>query len=167
MLASKPILQQLRTPECISLGLIFTGNVYALQLYLGTARIQLEEMGDNNKVYLQMLSFIVPGVQPCMAMLESTMQASESAILFEVSAMVYAGVFVLAPFNGYLLDRLGFGIVLLVINFASLATAVLQSIPVLELQVRARFSSPLCISRQFTDTVAYSRFFLQDCSQST
>lgn len=65
MLASKPVLQQLRTPECVSLGLIFTGNVYALQLYLGTARIQLEEMGDNNQVYLQMLSFMVPGVQTC------------------------------------------------------------------------------------------------------
>lgn len=50
-----------------------------------------------------------------------------------------AGIFVFAPFNGYCLDRLGFGIVLLAINVMSLAAAVLQSIPVLELQVRASF----------------------------
>eukprot|EP00892_Ulva_mutabilis_P003134 jgi/Ulvmu1/12821/UM098_0002.1 len=104
-LASKSIWQQLKSPECVALGLVFSGNVYALQLYLGTARIQLEEMGDGDEKYLQMLSFIVPGV------------------------------FVFAPFSGFLLDRLGFGFVLLLINTLSLATAILQSIMVLPLQV--------------------------------
>lgn len=66
MLATRPLLKQLRSPECLALGLIFVGNVYALQLYLGTARIQLEEMGDGDKVYLQMLSFIVPGTGCCL-----------------------------------------------------------------------------------------------------
>lgn len=54
-----------------------------------------------------------------------------------------AGVFVLAPCNGYFLDRLGFGFVLLLINVLCLGTAVLQSIPVLKLQVCCCIASVL------------------------
>jgi hypothetical protein len=43
---------------------------------------------------------------------------------------------VLAPFNGYILDKLGYGFVLLLINSLSMLTVVLQSIPVIQLQVR-------------------------------
>ena len=130
--------QQLKSPEFIALGVIFIGNVYALQLYLGTARIQLEEMGDDDKKYLQMLSFIIPGAGPlssrCTLQLvglpgNGQMPMSDAELCF------CAGVFVFAPFNGFFLDRLGFGIVLLLINVLSMVTAVLQSISVLQLQV--------------------------------
>jgi hypothetical protein len=47
----------------------------------------------------------------------------------------FAGIFVLAPFNGYILDRLGYGIVLIVINTLSLVAVILQVLPVLQLQV--------------------------------
>ena len=49
-----------------------------------------------------------------------------------------AGIFVLAPFNGHILDKLGYGFVLIVINSLSLSSVVLQSIPVVQLQVRFR-----------------------------
>lgn len=47
-----------------------------------------------------------------------------------------AGIFVLAPCNGYILDKLGYGFVLIVINTLCLLAVVLQSIPVVQLQVR-------------------------------
>ena len=48
---------------------------------------------------------------------------------------VIAGIFVLAPLNGYILDKLGYGFVLIFINSLSLSAVVLQSIPVVQLQV--------------------------------
>ena len=78
----------------------------ALQLYLGTARVQLEGKGDTERTYMRVLSFIVPGIV------------------------------VLTPVNGLLLDRLGYGIVLLVINSLNLASIVGQMLSSLQAQVR-------------------------------
>lgn len=58
--------------------------------------------------------------------------------MMSVHWRVAAGIFVLAPFNGYILDKLGYGFVLIVINSLSLSAVVLQSIPVVQLQVRFR-----------------------------
>jgi hypothetical protein len=60
-LAQKAFKDQIRTPEFYALGAFFSLNVLALQLYLGTARVQLEEMSSNYKLYVEILSFVVPG----------------------------------------------------------------------------------------------------------
>lgn len=61
-LAELPITQQLLSLECLALGVFFSFNVLALQFYLGTARLQLEDKGDSDRLYVRILSFIVPGV---------------------------------------------------------------------------------------------------------
>jgi hypothetical protein len=63
-LSRKPFKQQVKAPEFLVLGLFFSLNVLVLQFYLGTARIQLEELSANYKVYVQALSVIVPGAYP-------------------------------------------------------------------------------------------------------
>lgn len=63
-LARKLFRQQIQTPEFFALGLFFALNVLVLQFYLGTARIQLEELSSNYKLYVQILSFVVPGELP-------------------------------------------------------------------------------------------------------
>ena len=66
VLARKPFTHQLKAPEFFALGLFFALNVLVLQFYLGTARIQLEELSASNfGLYVQLLSFIVPGEIPC------------------------------------------------------------------------------------------------------
>lgn len=57
-----PLRQQMKSPEFFALGLFFSLNVLVLQFYLGTARVQLEEMSTDYKRYVQILSFIVPGM---------------------------------------------------------------------------------------------------------
>jgi hypothetical protein len=54
--------KQLRSPEFYALLIIFCLNVLVLQFYLGTARVQLEEIGDHGHAYMRALSFIVPGL---------------------------------------------------------------------------------------------------------
>jgi hypothetical protein len=51
-----------------------------------------------------------------------------------------AGASLLAPFNGALLDSLGYGQTLILTTLLSLGTAALQMVPVLHLQVRANLS---------------------------
>lgn len=52
----------MKSPEFYALGLFFSLNALVLQFYLGTARIQLEELSaSNHRLYVQLLSFIVPG----------------------------------------------------------------------------------------------------------
>lgn len=104
-LAHQPFWQQVKSIELYSLGLLFCVNVFTLQLYLGTARVQLEEKGDTRQVYLRTLSFIVPGI------------------------------FAITPINGVLLDRLGYGIVLVIINTLSLCTSMGQMGPSVHAQV--------------------------------
>jgi hypothetical protein len=86
-------------------ALLFCVNVLTLQLYLGTARVQLEGKGDAQGAYLLVLSFIVPGI------------------------------FAVTPINGVLLDQLGYGIVLVIINTLSLCTSIGQMVPSLKAQV--------------------------------
>lgn len=106
-LAQQPLKQQLMSPECLCLGFLFSLNVLALQLYLGTARVQLEGKGDSDRTYTRTLSFIVPGIV------------------------------VLTPVNGALLDRLGYGIVLVIINTLNLCSIFCQMVPSLQAQVRS------------------------------
>jgi ABC-type sulfate transport system permease component len=61
VLAQKPFKDQIRVPEFYALGIFFALNVLALQLYLGTARIQLEELSSEYELYVQTLSFTVSG----------------------------------------------------------------------------------------------------------
>lgn len=56
---------------------------------------------------------------------------------------VHAGIFFLVPLNGFLLDRFGYGIVLLIINTLSLFSTSLQMLDNLEVQVWAILIHPL------------------------
>jgi hypothetical protein len=61
-LATLPFRQQLQALEFYMLLVDFCLNVLVLQFYLGTARVQLEELGDDDHTYVRVLNFIVPGV---------------------------------------------------------------------------------------------------------
>lgn len=52
--------QQLRSPELYALAVFFCFNVLSLQFYLGTARIQLEEKGDDDRLFTKILGWVVP-----------------------------------------------------------------------------------------------------------
>jgi hypothetical protein len=43
------------------LVIFFMVNVLVLQFYLGTARLQLEQKGDSDHVYIDVLSYILAG----------------------------------------------------------------------------------------------------------
>ncbi|KAK9812965.1 hypothetical protein WJX72_006572 [[Myrmecia] bisecta] len=103
-LKNKTFWQQICTPEAIGMTLIFTINVFCLQYYLGSARLQLEQKHDDRLTYTNLVSIIV---------------ACGAAFI---------------PLTGYLLDRLGFGITLAIINAAGVLTSLLEAVPNLPLQ---------------------------------
>ena len=81
-------------------------QVFCIQFYLGTTRLQLEHKGDSQHHYTNFANIIV--------------------------SFGFVGI----PLIGWLLDKKGYGITLGTINFFGVLCSVLQAIPSLQLQVR-------------------------------
>ncbi len=80
-------------------------QVFCIQFYLGTTRLQLEHKGDSRHHYTNFANIIV--------------------------SFGFVGI----PLIGWLLDKKGYGITLGTINFFGVLCSVLQAIPSLQLQV--------------------------------
>lgn len=85
---------------------VFCIQVFCIQFYLGTTRLQLEHKGDAAHHYTNFANVIV------------------------------SFGFVVIPVIGWLLDQKGYGITLGTINCIGVIVSVLQAIPSLRLQVR-------------------------------
>ncbi|KAL3151740.1 hypothetical protein ABBQ38_012718 [Trebouxia sp. C0009 RCD-2024] len=104
-LRKKSLWQQFMSAESFGMGLFYTLNVFCIQFYLGTTRLQLEHKGDAQHHYTNFANIIV------------------------------SFGFVVIPVIGWLLDHKGYGITLGTINCIGVIVSVLQAIPSLRLQV--------------------------------
>lgn len=93
--------------------LLLCMQVFCIQFYLGTTRLQLEHKGDAQHHYTNFANIIV------------------------------SFGFVVIPVIGWLLDHKGYGITLGTINCIGVIVSVLQAIPSLRLQVRLPYKVPL------------------------
>lgn len=103
-LRKKSFKTQALSTESVGMGLFYTINVFWIQFYLGTTRLQLQYKGDKDHSYTDLANIL-----PC------------------------AGIIAI-PFIAWLLDKKGYGITLGTINALSVLTSVLQAIPSLPLQ---------------------------------
>ncbi|KAK9815693.1 hypothetical protein WJX72_008206 [[Myrmecia] bisecta] len=101
----KRFLRQLQTVEFFGLTAFFCLNVFILQFYLGTARIQLEDKGDTRHAYISIINII----------------SALGMLAF--------------PLAGWLLDSGGYALSLIIINGLNVASAVLQAVPNLAVQI--------------------------------
>eukprot|EP00854_Cymbomonas_tetramitiformis_P030155 gene30155-37664_t len=93
------------TLEYISFIAFFVVNVLSLQFYLGTAALQLEQKGDHDRTYTDL-------------------------------ANVFSSVgIIVAPLASYLIDSQGFGVTMLFVNVGGITCALLQAVPLLEVQL--------------------------------
>ncbi|KAK9815694.1 hypothetical protein WJX72_008206 [[Myrmecia] bisecta] len=104
-LQQKRFLRQLQTVEFFGLTAFFCLNVFILQFYLGTARIQLEDKGDTRHAYISIINII----------------SALGMLAF--------------PLAGWLLDSGGYALSLIIINGLNVASAVLQAVPNLAVQI--------------------------------
>uniref|UniRef100_A0A1D1ZZN3 Uncharacterized protein n=1 Tax=Auxenochlorella protothecoides TaxID=3075 RepID=A0A1D1ZZN3_AUXPR len=98
-------LEQFKSSESFGMGLFYTLNVFTMQFYLGTMRLQLSNKGSNAETYSNFGNVVV------------------------------AFAFLLIPVIGWLLDKKGYGSTLGSILGLSVLTLVLQALPSLPLQV--------------------------------
>eukprot|EP00208_Stichococcus_sp_RCC1054_P002385 CAMPEP_0206140458 /NCGR_PEP_ID=MMETSP1473-20131121/9531_1 /ASSEMBLY_ACC=CAM_ASM_001109 /TAXON_ID=1461547 /ORGANISM="Stichococcus sp, Strain RCC1054" /LENGTH=615 /DNA_ID=CAMNT_0053534611 /DNA_START=553 /DNA_END=2400 /DNA_ORIENTATION=+ len=103
-LRKKDFFTQALSAESLGMGLFYTLNVFWIQFYLGTTRLQLQYKGDTNYTYTDLANIL-----PC------------------------AGILTL-PIVSWLLDKKGYGITLGTINALSVLTSALQAIPNLQVQ---------------------------------
>lgn len=104
-LRKKSLWQQFLSSESFGMGLFYTLNVFCIQFYLGTTRLQLEHKGDSRHHYTNFANIIV------------------------------SFGFVCIPVIGWLLDHKGYGVTLGCINAIGVICSVLEAIPSLQLQV--------------------------------
>lgn len=100
--------EQFYSSESFGMGVFYTTNVFFMQFYLGTVRLQL-----NNKAGS-------PG---------------GAAAYVDFANIVVAFAWVTIPIIGWLLDKKGYGITLGSINALAVLTSVLQALPLLQIQV--------------------------------
>lgn len=103
-LRKKTFKEQFLSTESFGMGVFYTLNVFFLQFYLGTQRLQLDYKGDYNNAYSNFGNVVV------------------------------AFAFVTIPIIGWLLDKKGYGITMGTINALAVLTSLLQALPVLWLQ---------------------------------
>lgn len=103
-LRKKSFKEQFLSSESFGMGLFYTLNIFFLQFYLGTQRLQLGSKGDDNNAYT------------------------------DFGNVVVAFAFVPIPLIGWLLDRKGYGWTLGTINALAVLTSILQALPVLWIQ---------------------------------
>lgn len=103
-LRKKTFKEQFLSTESFGMGVFYTLNVFLLQFYLGTQRLQLDYKGDVNNAYANFGNVVV------------------------------AFAFVTIPIIGWLLDKKGYGWTLGTINALAVVTSILQAIPWLWLQ---------------------------------
>jgi hypothetical protein len=100
-------------------------------------------------------------------------ESTNTADILGTDVLMGAGVCVLVPMNGILLDRYGYGIVLIIINTLDLSTIAFQMITSLRIQVGLDAQGNLCTdilmsnlaSHPFTQPIRSptSRTSLRDC----
>jgi hypothetical protein len=103
-LRKKPFKEQFLSTESFGMGVFYTLNVFFLQFYLGTQRLQLDYKGDWNNAYANFGNVVV------------------------------AFAFIAIPIIGWLLDKKGYGWTLGTINALAVLTSILQAIPWLWIQ---------------------------------
>ena len=103
-LRKKTFKEQFLSTESFGMGVFYTLNVFFLQFYLGTQRLQLDYKGDFDNYYSNFGNVVV------------------------------ALAFMFIPLIAYLLDQKGYGWTLGSINALAVLTSVLQSIPWLRIQ---------------------------------
>ncbi|KAL4517173.1 hypothetical protein Ndes2437B_g06781 [Nannochloris sp. 'desiccata'] len=103
-LRKKSFKEQFLSAESFGMGVFYTLNVFFLQFYLGTQRLQLDYKGDYNNAYANFGNVVV------------------------------AFAFVAIPVIGWLLDKKGYGWTLGSINALAVLTSVLQALPWLWIQ---------------------------------
>lgn len=104
-LRKKDFVTQALSAESLGMGLFYTLNVFWIQFYLGTLRLQLEHKGDANHTYTDLANIL-----PCLGILG-------------------------LPIVSWLLDKKGYGITLATINALSVIVSAMQAIPNLPIQV--------------------------------
>ncbi|KAK9804317.1 hypothetical protein WJX72_006375 [[Myrmecia] bisecta] len=104
-LRKKTFWQQLKSMESFGMGLFYTMNVFCIQFYLGTTRLQLEHKGDLDHAYTDVANIIV--------------------------SFGWLGI----PFIGWCLDKKGYGITLGLINTLGVVSSLFQAMPSLGFQV--------------------------------
>lgn len=103
-LRKKTFLEQLRSPESFGMGVFYTTNMFMMQLYLGSMRLQLSNKGDSNNAYSNFGNVVV------------------------------AFAFLSMPLIAWLLDAKGYGATLGTINAMGVVTSLLQALPWLHIQ---------------------------------
>lgn len=103
-LRKKSFKEQFLSTESFGMGVFYTLNVFFMQFYLGTQRLQLGYKGDEGQWYSSFGNVIV------------------------------AFAFLSIPIIGWLLDTKGYGWTLGTINILAVLTSVLQALPALWLQ---------------------------------
>ena len=103
-LRKKTFKEQFLSTESFGMGIFYTLNVFFLQFYLGTQRLQLDYKGDWNNSYSNFGNVVV------------------------------AFAFVAIPIIGWLLDKKGHGWTLGTINALAVLSSVLQALPSLWIQ---------------------------------
>ena len=103
-LRKKSFKEQFFSSESFWMGVFYTLNVFILQFYLGTMRLQLEYKGDSDNAYSNFGNVVV------------------------------AFAFLTIPVIGWLLDKKGYAITLGAILSLNVFTSVFQALPVLWLQ---------------------------------
>ncbi|GAB4813661.1 hypothetical protein N2152v2_000707 [Parachlorella kessleri] len=104
-LRKKSFKEQFLSSESFGMGVFYTLNVFFMQFYLGTMRLQLEDKGDNDHT------------------------------LTNFGNIVVAFAFVTIPVIGWLLDKKGYGWTLGTINALAVLASAFQATPPLGLQV--------------------------------
>ncbi|KAK9819041.1 hypothetical protein WJX74_009705, partial [Apatococcus lobatus] len=104
-LRQKSFWQQFLSSESFGMGVFYTLNVFCIQFYLGTTRLQLEHKGDYNHHYTTFANIMVS----------------------------FGGLGI--PIIGWLLDKKGYGITLGTINAMGVIASACQAIPSLRFQV--------------------------------
>lgn len=104
-LRQKSFWRQFSSAESTGMGIFYTLNVFCIQFYLGTIRLQLEHKGDDHHTFTGIAN-IVP-------------------------AFGFLGI----PVIGWLLDTKGFGITLGTINFLGVLASLFEAMPSLGFQV--------------------------------
>lgn len=104
-LRKQSFMRQLLSAESTGMGIFYTLNVFCIQFYLGTTRLQLEQKGD---IHLRV-----------------------TGIANIVPAFGFLGI----PVIGWLLDTKGYGITLGTINFLAVVASLFEAMPSLWFQV--------------------------------
>ncbi|KAK9901983.1 hypothetical protein WJX75_000204 [Coccomyxa subellipsoidea] len=97
--------KQFFSAESTGMGIFYTLNVFCIQFYLGTTRLQLEHKGDS------------------------------AHVVTNIANVVPAFGFIGIPVISWLLDKKGYGVTLAVINLLGVLASIFQAMPSLPFQV--------------------------------